>query len=215
MKNIVIVLNGCPMSGKDFIGNKLSKMFTPSPVMVKFRTHVDELLCERLGISEEELMEWDKRENKDTLRPDKLLGMTLREARIHQSEVLTKPVLGKDYFGRVVAERIETYHKTHGAAIYIITDGGFYDEVKHLFNDNTDVYLYTLSRNGTDWKGDSRIPLWNKFDGGSLLANNRPYDDVIKDILDDVNNKRVTKMFKKTMYDNVQVMFTADIRDRE
>ncbi len=75
-----------------------------------------------------------------------------REALIHMSENIIKPVFGKDSFGKAMVESLPS------EGIVFISDGGFPEEVQpvidHVGEDN--LLIIRIRREGVTFEGDSR-----------------------------------------------------------
>lgn len=98
----------------------------------------------------------DKRELTERIREAYTSGsshtnLTLREAMIFVSEMVAKPIFGKDYFGKCRAENLQE------GVIYIDDSAAFVDELNHaimkLGMDN--ILLVRIYGRGT-FEGDSR-----------------------------------------------------------
>lgn len=74
-----------------------------------------------------------------------------REALIHVSEDIIKPVEGKDYFGKKAAEGLKDGWN-------IFSDGGFIEELQPIIDEvgKEHVYIIRFSRKGCSFEGDSR-----------------------------------------------------------
>lgn len=151
---MIVIFNGPPGSGKDeaasFFANCGFKHLSFKHVLFKET-------AEYFGVSYNWFMsEYNNRKVKE--RPESSLkGMSRREALIHVSEEVIKPVEGLDFFGRCVASEIEQDKD------YSISDGGFIEELVPIINkvgaDN--IVLVQLTRDGCDYSSDSR----RYFDG--------------------------------------------------
>lgn len=115
-----------------------------------------------------------------------------REALIHVSENIVKPIQGNDFYGRKLVERIEASSER-----YVFTpDGGFKNEATPLLEAGYNVYIVQLERNGATFDNDSRKFLTEddfKGEDGSMLYqnlkfikmyNNGSLDDLYKTITD-------------------------------
>lgn len=154
---MIIIFNGPPGSGKDeaasYFKNRGFKHLSFKYVLFKETV-------EYFGVSYEWFMEnYDDRSIKE--RPEKpLRGMSRREALIHVSEEVIKPVEGLDFFGRCVAEEIED------GKDYVVSDGGFIEELTPIINKigTENIVLVQLTRDGCDYSADSR----RYFDGNLI-----------------------------------------------
>jgi hypothetical protein len=91
---------------------------------------------------------------KNEARPE-FFGMSPRAAYITVSERMVKPVLGEDFFGRVLVQRIRQLRHTRVA---VVTDSGFASEAEPVVREfGADrVLLLRLHREGCTFAGDSR-----------------------------------------------------------
>jgi hypothetical protein len=151
---LIIIFNGPPGSGKDAAASFFE---TRGFQHLSFKSQLFRETIEYFGVPHDWFMkDYDNRAIKE--RPEHALqGMSRREALIHVSEEIIKPVEGPDYFGRCVAEEISSDQD------YVISDGGFIEELMPIINklgaDN--IVLVQLTRDGCDYSSDSR----RYFDG--------------------------------------------------
>ena len=151
---MIILFNGPPGSGKDHAADYF-KQHGFKHLSFKYQLFVETIAF--FGVDEQWFMKgYEDRSVKETPE-DYLDGMSRREAMIYVSEKITKPALGQDVFGKLVANEIDP------AKNYCISDGGFIDElipvVEKVGNDN--FVLVQLTREGHDFSSDSR----RYFDG--------------------------------------------------
>jgi len=87
-------------------------------------------------------------------------NLSRRQAMIHVSENVIKPVHGKDYFGQRVAEEIQE------GVNYAIADGGFIEELEPVIEKvgTENVVIVQLTREGHDYSTDSR-----RYFNGNLI----------------------------------------------
>ena len=109
-----------------------------------------------------------------------------REALIHVSEDLIKPVKGKDYYGKKLVERIEYSSER----FYFVADSGFAEECSMVADKGYSVIIAQLERSGATFDGDSRS-LLNKDDFKEYnnikfcqIDNNGSLDDLYNYIVD-------------------------------
>lgn len=109
-----------------------------------------------------------------------------RGALIHVSEDVVKPVKGKDYYGKKLAEKIENSSER----FYFVPDSGFKEESTIVADKGYNVYIVHLERSGTTFEGDSR-KLLNKDDFKecsnikfTTVVNNGSLDDLYNAIVD-------------------------------
>lgn len=109
-----------------------------------------------------------------------------REALIHVSENVVKPIMGKDYYGKKLVEKI----KNSSERFYFVSDGGFLDEATMVADKGYNVYIVHLERSGATFEGDSR-KLLSKDDFKeysnikfTTISNNGSLDDLYNAIVD-------------------------------
>lgn len=151
----VVILNAPPNSGKDYFVEQLKerdvkKIGGMSWSHKELKTPLVELVKNFYSLSDKDVEHLSSRENKET--PSSLLnGKSWREAVIHVSEIVVKPALGKDIFGKVAAINLSV-------GINIFTDGGFEEElapiVEEVGEDN--IIIVKIHKDGCSFEGDSR-----------------------------------------------------------
>ena len=109
-----------------------------------------------------------------------------REALIHVSESVVKPVKGKDYYGKKLVEKIEDSSER----FYFVSDSGFKEECTMVADKGYRVIIAQLMRSGATFDGDSRS-LLNKDDFKEYnnikfcqIDNNGALDDLYNCIVD-------------------------------
>ena len=109
-----------------------------------------------------------------------------REALIHVSESVVKPVKGKDYYGKKLVEKIEDSSER----FYFVSDGGMKEELSSVADKGYRVIIAQLMRSGATFEGDSRS-LLNKDDFKEYsnikfcqIDNNSSLDDLYNSIVD-------------------------------
>ena len=109
-----------------------------------------------------------------------------REALIHVSEDLVKPVKGKDYYGKKLVENIENSSER----FYFVSDSGYFEEASSVANKGYNVIIAQLMRSGATFDGDSRS-LLNKDDFKEYsnikfcqIDNNTSLDNLYQNIVD-------------------------------
>ena len=109
-----------------------------------------------------------------------------REALIHVSENVIKPVKGKDYYGKKLVEKIEDSSER----FYFVSDSGFVEECTMVADKGYRVIIAQLERSGATFDGDSRS-LLNKDDFKEYsnikfcqIDNNGSLDDLYNCIVD-------------------------------
>ena len=109
-----------------------------------------------------------------------------REALIHVSEDVIKPVKGKDYYGKKLVEKIEASSER----FYFVSDSGYFEEASSVADKGYNVIIAQLMRSGATFEGDSRS-LLNKDDFKEYsnikfcqIDNNSSLDDLYNSIVD-------------------------------
>ena len=109
-----------------------------------------------------------------------------REALIHVSESVVKPVKGKDYYGKKLVEKIEDSSER----FYFVSDSGYFEEASSVADKGYRVIIAQLMRSGATFEGDSRS-LLNKDDFKEYsnikfcqIDNNSSLDDLYNSIVD-------------------------------
>ena len=166
----IIIFNGPPGSGKDFACSYLKERYS-NVIHISFKEKLIDLTCRFYGVSREE---WDERyENSSTLGSgfvrwkdipwEKLGYLSQREALIHVSENVIKPVFGKAIFGELLCDSIEGMKQQSRDIVFVCSDGGFPEEVEplsclfwHHGTNSAGVTVARISRDGCSFVGDSR-----------------------------------------------------------
>ena len=145
----VIIFNGPPGSGKDYICNYLSNVLDRTRHS-EFKEHLFRCTCVLFNVTYEEFMElYTDREKKET-STCLLYGYSPREAMIYVSEEVIKPKFGKDYFGLCTAENL-------GFGLTVFSDGGFIEELEAVYDEcDGNMMIVQLHRDGCDFSKDSR-----------------------------------------------------------
>jgi len=153
----VIIFNMTPRSGKDTAVDALHEKF--GWTKLSFKEKLIDAALAHYDISREE---WDERYNKwdegvgwyKDLSWNRLgTGLRVfsqREALIHISETVMKPLFGEGIFGKAVADDIGF------DGTYLISDGGFDAELHELIEFEHDILVIKRDRLGQGWEGDSR-----------------------------------------------------------
>jgi dephospho-CoA kinase len=151
---LIIIFNGPPGSGKDEAASYFKRLGFKH---LSFKYVLFQETISYFGVTHDWFMkDYDNRKVKE--RPEKALkGMSRREALIHVSEEVIKPVEGLDFFGRCVAEEIRDTED------YAVSDGGFIEELTPIINKigTGNIVLVQLTREGCNYSTDSR----RYFDG--------------------------------------------------
>ena len=119
----VVFLNGPPGAGKDTAGRVLEQFFASSTIM-KMARRLKESVHADYGAPE---LPHDYFESVKDIPNDFFFGKTPRQAYIDKSEKMVKPVLGKDFYGRIFCRDLADEYD-FGMDLVFITDSGFADE---------------------------------------------------------------------------------------
>jgi hypothetical protein len=146
---MIILFNGPPGSGKDAAADFFKEKGFKH---LSFKYQLFKETISFFAVDEEWFMSGYKDRSRKELPEDLLEGMSRREAMIYVSEEITKPALGQDIFGNLVANEIDPNKD------YCISDGGFIDEVAPVINKvgSENFILVQLARDGCDYSSDSR-----------------------------------------------------------
>lgn len=157
MTKTIVLFNGPPGSGKDYIAKSSLDLVSDRASMVeKFAKSVKQGVHGMFGITYDNgcVVRHDHFEDRKNTPLAEFMGMTPREAYIWYSEVVMKPKFGDDIFGKLTADRIEK----SDYSTFMVSDSGFAEEALVLVNrfgaDN--VKLVRMHREGHDFTGDSR-----------------------------------------------------------
>lgn len=184
----VIILNGPPGAGKNFLAEILEGLSTydgkPTPYFKECQNKTA-LHNQAIALSGIPHDEWHSRyvvrELKETPW-DKLDGMTQREFLIWISEEVVKPRFGKGYYGEISANKcLELWSKGYTP---VFSDGGFSEELKAMTDvlGEENVFVARLYRDGCSFEGDSRNYIFNEVFEGDFKNNSEP-GAVINEIL--------------------------------
>ena len=159
----IVMFNGPPGAGKDAAGRALLKGLYGTEV-VKLAGALKSATHELFGLHGLAPSGFEAVKNDPA---DEFFGLSPREAYILVSEKMVKPVLGEDFFGRVLVNRIRRLRNCRIAAV---TDSGFVDEARPVVEafGPENVLLVRLHRPGHTFAGDSRshidLPAVASFD---------------------------------------------------
>jgi hypothetical protein len=147
---MLVIFNGPPGTGKDECC-----LFMEQSNGFEHKTFKKALFvetCKFFNVSFEWFMNgYDDRSIKEA-PSSRLNGMSRREAMIHVSEEIVKPMYGKDFFGSEVSKSLEMN------VDYCFSDGGFKEELMPIIDKFgvENICLIQLTREGCDFSSDSR-----------------------------------------------------------
>jgi hypothetical protein len=145
-----IIFNGPPGSGKDEACE-----FIESNYGFKHLIFKEELLADTIklfNVSQSWFMNGYQDRSTKEQPENELGGLSRREALIHTSENVMKKKFGSDYYGQIVAEKMD------GISSYCFSDSGFKDEILPVINTvgSDNICIIQLFRDGCSFKKDSR-----------------------------------------------------------
>lgn len=167
MTKLVVILNGPPNSGKDFITRELIKHLVLTDLSVdflEFKTALYRETASQYYIPYYDFVHLASHRATKDIPNERLGGLTPRQAMIETSENYIKPLYGKEFFAEALLEKIDDKD------IYIIPDGGFKEEAQALIDSPKidKVMLVHLTAPGTSFAGDSRYQVLD-----SMLHNHK------------------------------------------
>lgn len=145
----LIILNGPPGSGKDYLADALVSL-RKGVTKVEFKTQLRKLVKLIYGLTDEEHDIMYQRKNKESPQK-KLRGLSIREAYIFVSEKVIKPIYGHTYFGEFLAGSL-----TEDGVTYVCSDGGFQAEILPCVDACDRIDIVQLFAEGCSFEGDSR-----------------------------------------------------------
>ncbi len=160
----IILLNGPARSGKDSLANAFVRHAHDQGLkaeVTKFALPLKEKAHALFGFAGKP---HDFFENEKDVPQAYLYGKTWRQVYIAVSELLFKPMFGKDIFGRLLVDEIEIIRKiaeVDGETdpdYFLVSDSGFLDEASVVVSryGAENIILVHLERDGYDFTGDSR-----------------------------------------------------------
>lgn len=144
---MVLIFNAPPGSGKDTLADIFVKQL--GAIKLGFKDAVYEEVANYYNVPVKSVIEVATARSLKELPNPYFNGLSPRNAMIHVSESVIKPVHGKDYFGIRAAKAVS------GKALSVFADGGFVEEVKAV-SDLHDVVVIRLHREGFNFDNDSR-----------------------------------------------------------
>jgi len=160
----VILMNGAPRAGKDTAAKIITRYMGSlgcETIQANFKTELVKLTAALLGLTVDEfLVDYDKRLPDGSWHKDKpqfiFRGdlISQRQALIHTSENVIKPVFGNDVFGKLEAAKIDQ-NTDH---VHVFSDSGFDEELTPIIEKVgfKNLFLFRIHCDGCDFKGDSR-----------------------------------------------------------
>lgn len=181
---MIIILNGPPHCGKDTLANILQSEY--DFIHHSMKSSLIKAAAGVAGISEGKLhCLLNNRDTKEVPQAD-LAGLSPRKLLIHTSEVVVKPLFGKQVFGEREAKKCkQAISEGHCSIVY--SDGGFKEELEAMAQElgEENILLVRLRRDGFTFEGDSRSYLEPIGDMSYLdikLENGKP-ERAVQDIM--------------------------------
>lgn len=148
----VILLNGCPGSGKDEIAQYLVR--TKGFKTLAFKDQAYKSVYTYYNISEDQYMSvYNDREQKD--QPQEFLGgLSPRKAMQYVVEQVNKPKLGRDYLARATLDQILKDSDND----YVVSDLGLDEEeiITHYLLQKENYKILEVQRDGCTYTNDTR-----------------------------------------------------------
>lgn len=181
----IIVMNAPKLSGKDCAADYVAEKYFAQHL--RFKDGLYKVAAMVAGISVERMkLLATERSVKEIPCCYFVVGssrVSPRQWLIHVSENVVKPLLGKDFFGKQLAQSITS-------DLVVISDSGFESEIIPLLEAGHDVYVFRIERDGYTFEGDSRSYLpTSPFYGTFLVENNGTLEQFLNkvgSIVDDV-----------------------------
>lgn len=155
MNKLTVVLNGPPCSGKNYITDQLIKHLAISGITsekLMFKTGLYKETAKQYFMPQYDFTNLATNRTTKDLPNERLGGISPRDALINVSENYIKPLLGEDYFAKELLENIKDKD------VYIISDGGFKEEIQTLIDSPkiNKLLLIHLHTPECSFEGDSR-----------------------------------------------------------
>ena len=171
----LVILNAPKGCGKDVAAEHLVNKYNFHHV--EFKTPVKELVKSFYSLTEKDHNHLYLRENKE-LPQDILHGKSIRDCYIHVSESVIKPMFGKDVFGVLLANSLQS-------GVSVSSDGGFTEEVEAVAKEigKENILIIQIHAEGKTFDGDSRGYLY--VDGVRVVSvnnlfNPQFFEDVVR-----------------------------------
>jgi hypothetical protein len=148
----IVLLNGPPGSGKDSLGNYIAER-TWGGKVYKFADAVKRGTHALYGMADVNRDFFEQ--TKET--PNPLFdGLTPRQAYIHYSEKVVKPIFGPQWFGKMFVRQVTK----NNTKLALVTDSGFWNEIEPVIEafgkENVLLVRIHADSRGKSFAGDSR-----------------------------------------------------------
>lgn len=190
MSIVVTILNGPPSSGKDTLADMLIEKAKAGGVENVHHLRFKDVLYQETADHFDVPIGYLIDVATDTIQKEKplavLQGKTPREALIHVSENIIKPLHGDDYFGKKTKEKMLSLVAGDEFEInyFVISDSGFYEELAALCGPHiSSLTFIKISREGHSFKGDSR-----KYLNTNVIYAITGYTGVQECLVEEINN---------------------------
>lgn len=148
----IVFFNAPKEAGKDVAVSHLSRVLDSESFMLKSELY--RAVADHYFLPVDAVIELaTNRKTKET--PNALFnGKSPRQALIHVSEDIIKPLFGGSYFGEMLVRSLELSSKD----IALVSDGGFIDELKPVLEKYgaENIHVVRIHRKGYTFAGDSR-----------------------------------------------------------
>lgn len=150
----IVLLNGPPRVGKNTAANLVRDTIPGGVAVIGFSHHLKRMV-HGIYLGREG---WDLDPDYfDAVKgqPQEILGgMSWRQAYIHYSENVIKPLHGKEWFGEMFVRAA----RAAGCDTILVPDSGFVEEAERCVRevDPANILLVRLHRTGCTYAGDSR-----------------------------------------------------------
>lgn len=181
----IFVMNSPKLCGKDCAADYISEKYDAQHL--RFKDGLYKVAAMVAGVDTESMKYVaTQRDTKEVPDPYFCVNgefVSPRQWLIHVSENVVKPLLGKDFFGKQLAQSIKS-------DLVVVSDSGFESEIVPLLEAGHDVYVFRIERDGYTFEGDSRnylptSPLYHTF----LVKNNGTLEQFLNkvgSIVDDI-----------------------------
>lgn len=170
---MIILFNGPPGSGKDYLAKALKKRIYFCST-TKFAEPIHKIAMAMLGINSTEYYKAYNERKEEVV----WYGMTPRQLVQYIAQDVIKPKFGSDYFALNACKRVKGH--------VIFSDLGFKEELDAIAAEFYNVFVVQLEREGCNFAGDTRDYV-NSGLPTLRLANNSTADAAIAEILYFIN----------------------------
>lgn len=170
-------------SGKDYAAEYIKNAFGGH--VFSFKKYLVDLTKNFYCLGSSVWEEWYTEKGKNVPR-EALGGLSQREALIHVSENVIKPVFGDEVFGECAALDLQDEQHERNIHLAVSSDSGFEEETYPLidFFGANNVFIVQLYSEGCSFDGDSRsyLDVEEIPDGNYFYVENKKDDKFLEDI---------------------------------